>query len=100
MKLLKQLSHELEDLMASAAPAVVGVEHRRGQGTGLILARDGYILTNAHVVHGFDQLRIRLHTGATVKGELVGADDRTIWRGRGGKPEAPSSPPLPSPSQL
>src|SRR6266852_5137185 len=77
MKLLKQLSHELEDLVASAAPAVVGVEHRRGQGTGLILARDGYILTNAHVVHGFDQLRIRLSTGATVKGELVGADDRT-----------------------
>jgi serine protease Do len=77
MSLLKQLSHELEDLVASTAPAVVGVEHRRGQGTGLILAKDGYVLTNAHVVHGFDDLRVRLNTGATVKGELVGADDRT-----------------------
>src|SRR5262249_24761351 len=27
--------------------------------------------------HGFDELRIRLNTGSTVKGELVGADDRT-----------------------
>src|SRR5260370_33326980 len=53
MKLLKQLSHELEDLVASAAPAVVGVEHRRGQGTGVILPRDGYILTQRHVLHGF-----------------------------------------------
>ena len=77
MKMLKQLSQELEELVASTAPAVVGVERRRGQGTGLVLAKDGYVLTNAHVVHGFDELRIRLNTGATVKGELVGADDRT-----------------------
>jgi len=77
MKMLKQLSQELEELVASTAPAVVGVEHRRGQGTGLVLAKDGYVLTNAHVVHGFDELRIRLNTGSTVKGELVGADDRT-----------------------
>jgi serine protease Do len=77
MKMLKQLSQELEELVASTAPAVVGVEHRRGQGTGLVLAKDGYVLTNAHVVQGFDELRIRLNTGATVKGELVGADDRT-----------------------
>ncbi len=77
MKLLKQLSHELEELVASAAPAVIGVEHRRGQGTGLVLSRDGYVLTNAHVVAGFDDLRIRLSSGSTVKGQLVGADDRT-----------------------
>jgi len=77
MKLLKQLSHELEELVASTAGAVVGVEHRHGQGTGVILAKDGYLLTNAHVVHGFDQLRVRLSTGATAKGELVGADERT-----------------------
>ena len=77
MKMLKQLSQELEELVASTAPAVVGVEHRRGQATGLVLAKDGYVLTNAHVVHGFDELRIRLNTGATVKGQLVGADDRT-----------------------
>src|SRR5712692_6926911 len=100
MKLLKQLSHELEDLVASAAPAVVGVEHRRGQGTGLILARDGYILTNAHVVHGFDQLRIRLSTGATVKGELVGADDRTDLAVLRVDAEGLVSLPLAEPQQL
>ncbi len=77
MTLLKQLSQELEALVASTSPAVVGVEHRRGQGTGLILSKDGYLLTNAHVVDGFDQLRIRLSTGATAKGELVGSDERT-----------------------
>jgi S1-C subfamily serine protease len=77
MSLLTQFSRELEELVARATPAVVGVEHRRGQGTGLLLAKDGYLLTNAHVVHGFDELRIRLSSGSRVKGELVGADERT-----------------------
>jgi serine protease Do len=52
MSLLSQLSRELEELVARTAPGVVGVEHRRGQGSGLVLAADGYVLTNAHVVAG------------------------------------------------
>jgi S1-C subfamily serine protease len=77
MQLLKQLSRELEALVAQAAPAVVGIEHRRGQGTGLILARDGYILTNAHILRGFTELEIRLSDGEGTTAELVGADERT-----------------------
>src|SRR5260370_14253176 len=100
MKLLKQLSHELEDLVASAGAAVVGVEHGRGQETGMLLDRDGYILTNAHVVNGFDQLRIRLHTGTTVKGELVGADDRTDLAVLRVDAEGLVSLPLAEPQQL
>jgi serine protease Do len=52
MSLLGQLSGELEELVARAAPSVVGVEHRRGQGSGTVLTGDGYVLTNAHVVAG------------------------------------------------
>lgn len=77
MKWMKELSQELEELVGLAAPAVVGVEHRRGQGTGLVLAKDGYVLTNAHVVQGFDDLRIKLARGDTAKAELVGSDERT-----------------------
>src|SRR5262249_3986615 len=77
MSLMKQLSGELEELVAMATPAVVGVEHRRGQGTGLVLSKDGYVLTNAHVVQGFDDLRVRLAYGETTKAQLVGADERT-----------------------
>jgi len=77
MSLMKQLSGELEELVAVATPAVVGVEHRRGQGTGLVLSKDGYVLTNAHVVQGFDDLKVRLAYGETTKAQLAGADERT-----------------------
>ncbi len=77
MSLMKQLSAELEELVAMATPAVLGVEHRRGHGTGLVLSKDGYVLTNAHVVQGSDHLKIRLPQGETTEAQLVGADERT-----------------------
>lgn len=77
MTALAALSQDLADLVARAAPGVVGVEHRRGQGSGIVLAQDGWVLTNAHVARGRGPLRIRLSGTHAAKGEVVGADDRT-----------------------
>jgi S1-C subfamily serine protease len=77
MSALADLSRDLARLVAAAAPAVVGVEHRRGQGSGLVLAPDGYVLTNAHVAAGNGDLTLRLPGGASVRAERVGADPRT-----------------------
>jgi S1-C subfamily serine protease len=77
MSLLSQLSRELESLVAKAAPAVVGIEHAQGQGSGLILSPDGYVLTNAHVVGRARSLRVRLSEGSAVKAERVGGDERS-----------------------
>jgi S1-C subfamily serine protease len=76
VSVLAQLSQDLAALVARAAPAVVGLAHRRGQGSGVVLAEDGYILTNSHVARSPD-VRIRLSDGATLPGRLLGADDHT-----------------------
>ena len=73
--LLAQLSHELEELVVKTAPSVVAVEQGRGQGTGVVIAGDGYVLTNSHVVHGDPRAtRVRLPTGDELPAELVGDD--------------------------
>lgn len=73
--LLVGFSHELEELVAKTAPSVVAVEQGRGQGTGVVIAGDGYVLTNSHVVHGDPRgLRVRLPTGDESAAELVGDD--------------------------
>ncbi len=77
MTALQAFSADLADLVATAAPSVVGIEHRRGQGSGLVLAQDGFVLTNAHVAAGGGPLRVRLPGARVVPGELVGADERT-----------------------
>jgi S1-C subfamily serine protease len=74
---LQAFSSDLADLVARAAPSVVGLEHRRGQGSGVVLAQDGFVLTNAHVAQGGGPLRVRLSGSRIVRGEVIGADERT-----------------------
>lgn len=47
------------------------------QGSGVILRRDGYILTNQHVVDGADTIKVRLKDGTEYDAKIVGVDDRT-----------------------
>jgi serine protease Do len=77
VSLLADLSRELAALAATGAAGVVGLEHARGQGSGVVLSSDGYVLTNAHVARSTGPLRVRLPGAAVSRAELVGADDRT-----------------------
>jgi S1-C subfamily serine protease len=74
---LQAFSNDVAELVARAAGAVVGVEHGHGQGSGLVIAQDGWVLTNAHVARGGGPLRVRLSGSRVAKGERVGSDDRT-----------------------
>ncbi len=46
-------------------------------GSGFIISGDGYILTNAHVVDGADEVTVRLTDKREFKAKIVGADKRT-----------------------
>ncbi|MEI8355174.1 MAG: DegQ family serine endoprotease [Deltaproteobacteria bacterium] len=48
----------------------------RSLGTGLIISRDGYILTNYHVVAGADEIKVKLSDAREFKGQLKGWDDK------------------------
>jgi S1-C subfamily serine protease len=74
---LQGFSSDLADLVARAAPAVVGVERRGGQGSGVVLSRDGYVLTNAHVVEGSGPIQVRLSGTRVTRAERVGIDAQT-----------------------
>jgi len=45
-----------------------------GQGSGFIISRDGYIMTNNHVVSGADRVTVRLLDGRQFQAEIVGTD--------------------------
>jgi S1-C subfamily serine protease len=74
---LAQFSDDVAALVARAAPSVVGIEQRRGQGSGVVLAPDGYVLTNAHVTRAAGPVRVRLSGTTTLEAERVGSDPRT-----------------------
>src|SRR5512139_2568178 len=49
----------------------------RGAGSGFIVSSDGYILTNAHVVQGADEVEVKLIDKRKFSAKVVGADSRT-----------------------
>jgi serine protease DegS len=79
--------------VAASAPAVVSIFTERtlnpvgappgftvrGRvlGSGVVINRDGYLVTNWHVIEGADEVRVRLADGREATPELVGADPDT-----------------------
>jgi serine protease Do len=50
---------------------------QRGLGSGIIVDKDGHILTNNHVVREMDEIKVTLADGRTFDAEVVGNDSKT-----------------------
>jgi len=48
-----------------------------GLGSGVIVSKDGYILTNNHVIENVDAVSVRLIDGRVFEAEIIGADSKT-----------------------
>ena len=50
---------------------------QQGVGSGFIMNKEGYILTNNHVVEDADQIKVKLANGKEYDGKVVGRDPKT-----------------------
>jgi serine protease Do len=50
---------------------------QQSMGSGFIISKDGYVLTNNHVIDGGDEITVRLPDRSEYKAELVGTDVRS-----------------------
>ena len=76
----------LAEAVEKAAPSVVFIEKSEpvdtifgrqvsvSTGSGFIVSRDGYVLTNAHVVGSARSVKVKLASGKVVKGEVTDLD--------------------------
>ncbi len=80
----RQLPKEFEDFFGESLPDRLfqfPSPHRsfeqQGLGTGVIISRDGYLVTNNHVISGADEVTVTLSNGRDFDGRVVGTDDKT-----------------------
>ena len=52
-------------------------QRQRGVGSGFIITADGFIMTNAHVIDGADEVIVTLIDKRELKARIIGADRRT-----------------------
>jgi|WetSurMetagenome_2_1015567.scaffolds.fasta_scaffold00423_21 serine protease Do len=50
------------------------LRRQQGLGSGVIVSKDGYILTNYHVVHGADEIEVKTSDKRTFQATVVGVD--------------------------
>lgn len=89
---IRALDQSFASLAEYATPAVVNIrsESKRqrdvfgqlapvsGEGSGVIIRPDGYIVTNDHVVAGFDKVTVVLNDGREFPGKVTRAEDSDI----------------------
>ncbi len=73
---LKAIQDRVEAVVKMALPATVGLQVSDGQGSGVIVSKDGYVLTAGHVSgKPHDPVFIILSNGVRVRGESLGANN-------------------------
>ncbi len=87
VELLDAYSRAVITVAEAVGPAVVSISTGKrsengesetgGAGSGVIIAPDGYVLTNDHVVHDSKQLSMSLTNGTTLSASVVGMDPAT-----------------------
>ena len=90
-QLLDAYSHAVVAVVSQVGGAVVNIaaadkRGRRGAGSGVMVAPDGYLLSNNHVVERAETLTVSFTDGTEAAAELVGRDpatDLAVLRARG-----------------
>ncbi|MFK7757463.1 MAG: Do family serine endopeptidase [Flavobacteriales bacterium] len=72
---VQNVNNPWADFFGSSENMEPYIQH--GSGSGVIISKDGYIITNNHVIDGADKIKVSLNDNKSYDAELVGTDPTT-----------------------
>lgn len=82
--ILEQINQAVGAIAEAVEPTVVHIQTperrgmvRRSQGSGWVYDARGHIVTNAHVVAGWDEVKVQFYDGRRANARVVGTDPQT-----------------------
>lgn len=98
VELNKNLSDELD--LTDVSSSVVSVLAGSGHGSGFIISKDGYVITNQHVIGDSSIVRLKFQSGLEINADVVainrGRDIALLKAGYEGSSPLPIEPEIPS----
>lgn len=67
----------IADVVAKTSQAVVRVITESGMGSGMVIDKAGYVLTNSHVIEGSETVTVMLSSGQELPAAILGRDEIT-----------------------
>lgn len=77
MEQLPEFFREFFEDRFRGGPGPRGRREKQSMGSGFFVSKDGYIVTNHHVVNGADEIIVRLSDRRELEAEVVGTDSRS-----------------------
>lgn len=74
--ILQELNNALADTIEHVWSGLVQISNGRGAGAGTVWHSDGLIITNAHVVHGHQNLKVTLADQRTLPAQVIAYDEK------------------------
>lgn len=74
----------LQEIADKVIPSIVCIQtfnlrsmQVAGEGSGIVMTKDGYIITNAHVIEGANSIKVIINDGTTYEAKVIGSDTLT-----------------------
>ncbi|MFA6261412.1 MAG: trypsin-like peptidase domain-containing protein [Bacteroidia bacterium] len=73
---IRPVFKKTSEMISTLTKSVVTIQHDEGHGSGYIISKDGYLITNYHVIKGKEKVNVMLDQNITLNADVIRWDEQ------------------------